>query len=159
MSGATEPDFRAMTDDLFLPEDTPLKASRFFRTLIGIEIAVVMKSALKSPSILPVDVLRATDFVVPSIEVVDFRVGPAPGMTVIDTVADLAACGAAVLGASLGLLEDIDLRRLHGQTILIASFVRALPVQPGDEVIARFDSGLGDVMTTFVGAIKLTVLV
>jgi 2-keto-4-pentenoate hydratase len=192
MSGATEPDFSAMTDDLFLPEDTPIAHSRFFRPLIEIEIAFVMKSTLKGPGVTPVDVLRATDFILPSIEVVDFRVGPAPGMTVVDTVADLAACGAAVLGANPCRLEDIDLRRVHGQmiingkveqegfasavlgnpvtavawlanklgefgisfeagqSILTGSFVRAMPVKAGDEVIARFDSGLGDVLTSFV---------
>jgi 2-keto-4-pentenoate hydratase len=189
--GSIEPDFSAMTDDLFLPEDTPIERSRFFRPLIEIEIAFVMKSALKGPGILPVDVLRATDFVLPAIEIVDFRVGPAPGMTVVDTVADLAACGAAVLGANPCRLEDIDIRRVAGQmiingkveqegyasavlgnpvaavawlanklgefgitfepgqTILTGSFVRAMPVNAGDEVIARFDSGLGDVRTTF----------
>lgn len=192
MSGATEPDFSAMTDDLFLPEDTPLDTSRFFRPLIEIEIAFVMKSALKGPGVLPVDVLRATDFILPAIEIVDFRVGPGPGMTVVDTVADLAACGAAVLGANPCRLHDIDLRRVHGQmlingkveqegyasavlgnpvtavawlanklgefgitfepgqTILTGSFVRAMPVKAGDDVVARFDSGLGDVLTSFV---------
>ncbi|WP_425230815.1 2-keto-4-pentenoate hydratase [Sphingomonas sp.] len=192
MSGSTEPDFSAMTDDLFLPEDMPIEHQRFFRPLIEIEIAFVMKSTLKGPGVLPVDVLRATDFVLPAIEVVDFRVGPAPGMTVIDTVADLAACGAAVLGANPCRLADFDLRRVRGQmivngkveqeglasavlgnpvtsvawlanklgefgitfepghTILTGSFVRAMPVKAGDEVIARFDSGLGDVLTSFV---------
>lgn len=192
MSGSTEPDFSAMTDDLFLPESTPIRHSEFFRPLIEIEIAFVMKSALKGPGILPVDVLRATDFVLPAIEIVDFRVGPGPGMTVVDTVADLAACGAAVLGANPRRLEDIDLRKVHGQmiingkveqegfasavlgnpvtsvawlanklgefgivfepghTILTGSFVRAMPVNAGDTVIARFDSGLGDVQTSFV---------
>ncbi len=192
MSGTTEPDYSAMTDDLFLPEDTPLDSARFFRPLIEIEIAFVMKSALKGPGILPVDVLRATDFILPAIEIVDFRVGPGPGMTVVDTVADLAACGAAVLGANPRRLEDIDLRHVHGQmiingkveqagyasavlgnpvtsvawlanklgefgitfeagqTILTGSFVRAMPVKAGDDVVARFDSGLGDVLTSFV---------
>lgn len=192
MSGSTEPDFSAMTDDLFLPESTPITHSAFFRPLIEIEIAFVMQNALKGPGILPVDVLRATDFVLPAIEIVDFRVGPGPGMTVVDTVADLAACGAAVLGANPRRLEDIDLRKVHGQmiingkieqegfasavlgnpvtsvawlanklgefgivfepghTILTGSFVRAMPVNAGDSVIARFDSGLGDVQTSFV---------
>ena len=191
MSGTSEPDFSAMTDDLFLPENTPLAAVDFFRPLIEIEIAFVMKHALKGPGVLPVDVLRATEFVLPAIEIVDFRVGPAPGMTVVDTVADLAACGAAVLGANPRRLEDIDLRRVHGQmiingkveqegfasavlgnpvtsvawlanklgefgitfepgqTILTGSFVRAMPVKAGDEVVARFDHGLGDVLTAF----------
>lgn len=190
--GSTEPDFSAMTDDLFLPEDTPIDHSQFFYPLIEIEIAFVMKGSLKGPGVLPVDVLRATDFVLPSIEIVDFRVGPGPGMTVVDTVADLAACGAAVLGANPCRLEDIDIRNVTGQmlingqvqqegkasavlgnpvnavawlanklgefgitfepgqTILTGSFVRAMPVKAGDEVIARFDSGLGDVIANFV---------
>ena len=188
MSGSTEPDFSAMTDDLFLPEDTPIDSAHFFRPLVEIEIAFVMKSALKGPGILPVDVIRATDFILPAIEIVDFRVGPAPGMTVVDTIADLAACGAAVIGANPCRLEDIDLRRVHGQmiingkveqegyasavlgnpvtsvawlanklgefgisfaagqTILTGSFVRAMPVKAGDQIIARFDQGLGDVL-------------
>lgn len=192
MSGATEPDFSAMTDDLFLPEDTAIDFARFFRPMVEIEIAFVLKHALKGPGVLPVDVLRATDFILPAVEVVDFRVGPAAGMTVVDTVADLAACGAAVLGANPRRLQDIDLRRVHGQmiingqieqqghasavlgnpvtavawlanklgefgitfepgqTILTGSFVRAMPVKAGDEVVARFDSGLGDVLTSFV---------
>lgn len=191
MSSATEPDYSAMTDDLFLPEDTPLDVSSFFRPLIEIEIAFVMKHALKGPGVLPVDVIRATDFILPAIEIVDFRVGPEPGMTIVDTVADLAACGAAVLGANPCRLEDIDLRKVQGQmiindkveqegfasavlgnpvtsvawlanklsefditfepghTILTGSFVRAMPVKAGDEVIARFDQGLGDVLTAF----------
>lgn len=192
MSGSTEPDFSAMTDDLFLPEDTPIRVADFFHPLIEVEIAFVMKAPLKGPGILPVDVLRATDFVLPAIEIVDFRVGPAPGMTVVDTVADLAACGSAVLGANPRRLEDIDLRTVQGQlivngevreqglasavlgnpvtsvawlanklsqfgvtfepghTILTGSFVRALPVKAGDQVVARFDQGLGDVLTSFV---------
>jgi len=114
MSGSTEPDFSAMTDDLFIPEDTPIPMSRFFDPMIEIEMAFVMKHALKGPGVLPVDVIRATDFVLPAIEIVDFRVARAPGMNLIDTVADLAACGAAVLGANPRRLEAIDIRRVKG---------------------------------------------
>ena len=37
-----------------------------------------------------------------------------------------------------------------GQTISNDSFVRAMPVQEGNEVVARLDSGFGDVLTSFV---------
>ena len=124
MTGSTEPDYSAMTDDLFLPEDTPIPHSDFFRPMIEIEIAFVMKEALKGPGILPVDVIRATDFVLPSIEIVDFRVGPGPGMTVTDTVADLAACGAAVLGSNPRRLDQIDIRRVHGQMLINGDVVQ-----------------------------------
>jgi 2-oxo-hept-3-ene-1,7-dioate hydratase/2-keto-4-pentenoate hydratase len=36
-----------------------------------------------------------------------------------------------------------------GDVILSGSFVRALPVQAGDEVLARFDNGFGDVALAF----------
>lgn len=191
LTGSSEPDFSAMTDDLYLPEDTPLTTSDFLLPMIEIEIAFVMKDELKGPGILPADVIRATDFVLPAIEIVDFRVGPGPGMTVVDTVADFAACGAAVLGANPRRLDQIDIRRVQGQliqngkvkeegtssavlgnpvtsvawlanklgefgvtfqpgqVILTGSFVRTVPVKPGDEIIARFDSGLGDVAASF----------
>lgn len=192
MSGATEPDFSAMTDDLFLPESTPLPISRFFDPMVEMEIAFVMKDALSGPGILPMDVIRATDFVVPAIEIVDFRVSRAPGMNIIDTVADLAACGAAVLGANPRRLDALDIRRVKGEilrngvvehageasavlgnpvtavawlanklgefgvsfqpgdVILTGSFVRAFPVKAGDEILCRFDQGLGEVATSFV---------
>lgn len=192
MSGATEPDFSAMTDDLFLPESTPLLMTRFFDPMVEMEIAFVMKDALSGPGVLPMDVIRATDFVVPAIEIVDFRVSRAPGMNIIDTVADLAACGAAVLGANPRRLDAIDIRRVQGEilrngiveytgeaaavlgnpvtavawlanklgefgvnfqpgdVILTGSFVRAFPVKAGDEILCRFDQGLGDVATSFV---------
>jgi 2-oxo-hept-3-ene-1,7-dioate hydratase/2-keto-4-pentenoate hydratase len=192
MAGSSEPDFSAMTDDLFLPEDTPLPMSRFFDPMIEIEIAFVMKHALKGPGILPVDVIRATDFVLPAIEIVDFRVARAPGMNITDTVADLAACGSVVLGANPRRLESIDVRRVKGSIILngkveqegeasavlgnpvtsvawlanklgefgvtfepghvvlTGSFVRAIPVKAGDDVVCAFDSGFGNVATRFV---------
>jgi 2-keto-4-pentenoate hydratase len=192
MAGSTEPDFSAMTDDMFFPEDTPVPMSRLFDPMIEIEIAFVMKDALKGPGVLPVDVIRATDFVLPAIEIVDFRVARAPGMNLIDTVADLAACGAAVLGANPRPLDAIDIRRVKGsiirngkleqegeasavlgnpvtavawlanklsefdvtfepgQVILTGSFVRAIPVKAGDEILCRFDQGLGELSTAFV---------
>lgn len=191
MSGSKEPDFSAMTDDLFFPEDTPIAASHFFDPMIEIEIAFVMKERLQGPGILPMDVIRATDFVVPAIEIVDFRVARAPGMNLIDTVADLAACGAVVLGANPRRLDQIDIRSVAGSiicndkeeqkgvasavlgnpvtsvawlanklgefgvafepghVILTGSFVRAFPVKAGDNILCRFDQGLGDVKMSF----------
>lgn len=191
MAGTTEPDFSAMTDDLFLPESTPIPFDRFFSPMVELEIAFVMKHALKGPGVLPVDVIRATDFVLPAIEIVDFRLIREAGFGIIDTIADLAACGAAVLGANPRRLDQLDIRRVRGslekngtveqageasavlgnpvvsvawlanklgefgvvfepgQTILTGSFVRAIPIASGDEIVCRFDSGLGEVAVSF----------
>lgn len=114
-SGTTEPDFSAVTDDFFVPEATPIPMSRFFAPMIEMEIAFVMKTRLAGPGVLPVDVIRATDFVLPAIEIVDFRVERAPGLNVIDNIADLAFCGAVVLGANPRRLDQIDIRRVKGE--------------------------------------------
>lgn len=190
MAGSTEPDFSAVTDDLFHSEGMPLDSAELFSPLVEIEIAFVMKERLEGPDIEPEDVIRATDFVLPSIEVVDFRVGPAPGMTITDTVADLAACGRIVLGANRLPLESLDISAVTGQlikndevidegsasavlgnpvnavvwlanklaqfgvafapghVIMTGSFLRAYPLASGDHIVARFDSGLGDVSLT-----------
>lgn len=192
MAGSSEPDFSAMTDDLFIPEATPTPLARFFDPMVEIEIAFVMKDTLAGPGVMAVDVVRATDFVLPAIEIVDFRIARAPGLNIIDTVADLAACGAAVLGANPRRLDAIDVRRVKGEilrngvveqageasavlgnpvtavawlanklgqlgvsfrpgdVVLTGSFVRAIPVKAGDEILCRFDQGLGDVATSFV---------
>lgn len=191
MAGSSEPDYSTLTGDLFLPESTPIAPSRFFSPMIELEIAFVMKHALKGPNILPMDVIRATDFIVPAIEIVDFRVELAAGYNIIDSVADLAACGAVVLGGNPCSLMDIDVRRVQGElikngkveeqgeasavlgnpvtsvawlanklsefgagfepgdTVLSGSFIRAIPMSPGDEVVCRLDQGLGDVAVSF----------
>jgi 2-keto-4-pentenoate hydratase len=117
MSGTNEPDFSVMTDDLFLPESTPIPISRFIRPLVEMEIAFVMGAELSGPGVLPADVVRATEFVLPAIEIVDFRVEVGPGFGIVDTVADLAACGAAVLGANPRRLDQIDIRRVRGSLL------------------------------------------
>jgi len=192
MSGTNEPDFSVMTDDMFFPEATPIERARLIRPLVEMEIAFVMSSTLQGPGVLPVDVVRATDFVLPAIEIVDFRVELGPGFGIVDTIADLAACGAAVLGANPRRLDQIDIRRVcgtmskngvieqegeasavlgnpvtavawlanklgdfgisfaPGDVILTGSFVKAIPVAAGDEIVCEFDHGLGRVDISFV---------
>lgn len=187
MAGASEPDYSAMLDHMFIAEDAHIHRQDYCDPLVEIEIAFVMKSRLQGPGVNAADVIRATDFVLPAIELVDFRVARAPGMNVRDTIADLAAVGAVVLGGNPMRLEDIDIRDIGGQLIIngevresgkssavlgnpvtaiawlanklsefgiafepgdvviSGSFVRALPVHAGDQVIARFDNGFGDV--------------
>ena len=112
LAGSSEPDFSTLTDDLFFPEDTPLPAAQFFTPMAEAEIAFVLRDELKGPGVLPVDVIRATDFVLPAIEIVDGRVKMIPGMTIVDTVADLAGCGGVLLGANPRRLDQIDLNRI-----------------------------------------------
>jgi 2-keto-4-pentenoate hydratase len=191
MAGTTEPDYSAMLDHMFIDEGSETPRNAWASPIVEIELAFLMKEALSGPGVNIADVIRATDFVLPAIEIVDFRVAPGPGMDVRDTIADLAAVGGVVLGGNPRRLEQIDVRNIHGSllingeareeglssavlgnpltavawlankmaefdvafkpgdVILSGSMVRALPVQAGDEVVARFDGGFGDVVVTF----------
>jgi 2-oxo-hept-3-ene-1,7-dioate hydratase/2-keto-4-pentenoate hydratase len=191
MAGTTEPDYSAMLDDMFIAESSELPRAEWQDPLVEIEMAFVMKERLQGPGIHVADVIRATDFVLPAIEIVDFRVARSPGMDVRDTIADLAAVGGVVLGGNPMRLEDIDIRAVAGSllingevreqgsasavlgnpltavawlanklaefgvrfepgdVILSGSFVRALPVAAGDEVIARFDNAFGEMKISF----------
>ena len=191
MAGTSEPDYSAMLDDMFIPESSELARDDWRDPLVEIEIAFVMKDRLQGPGINVADVIRATDFVLPAIEIVDFRVARAPGMDVRDTIADLAAVGGVVLGGNPCSLRDVDMRAVGGSliingevreqgsaaavlgnpltavawlanklsefgvafepgdVILSGSFVRALPVNAGDEVVASFDNGFGDIALSF----------
>lgn len=191
-AGTTEPDFSALLDTMFIPEAAEINAADWFDPLVEIEIAFVLKDRLSGPNVTAVDVIRATDFILPAIELVDFRIKRALGMNFIDTVSDLAAVGAVIVGGNPARLDDVDVRaiegvlskndrdverghasavlgnpvnavawlarKLHsfgiafepGQLILTGSFVRAVPVGAGDRIVARYDSGFGDVRVNFV---------
>ena len=118
LAGTDEPDFSAMLDDMFIPEGSTLKAADWSDPLVEQEIAFVMKDELRGPNINSADVIRATDFVLPAIELVDFRVNRVPGLEVRDTVADLAAVGAVILGGNPKRLDEIDVRAISGDLII-----------------------------------------
>ncbi|HSG88038.1 MAG TPA: hypothetical protein VLA56_02420 [Pseudomonadales bacterium] len=118
MAGTSEPDYAAMLDDMFLPESSETPRARWNDPLVEIEVAFVMKDRLEGPGINAADVIRATDFIVPAIEIVDFRVARGPGMDVRDTIADLAAVGGVVLGGNPKDLRALDVRAIGGALLI-----------------------------------------
>jgi 2-keto-4-pentenoate hydratase len=112
MASAKEPDYGTLTDDFFVLEGSTISPARLQRALVEVEIAFVLKSDLRGPAITAVDVIRATDFVLPCLEIVDSRHngrGPNP---LVDTIADAASCGMVVLGSNPRRLDQIDIRRI-----------------------------------------------
>ena len=58
------------------------------------------------------DVIRATDFILPSIEIVDLRQPGRGTNMLVDSISDAAACGLVVLGGRPAKLTDLDIRRI-----------------------------------------------
>ena len=75
---------------------------------IEVELAFVLGSPLKGPGVTVYDVLRATEYVTPALELIDGR-SQYP-RTIVDNIADNAACGAVILGGRPVKPHEVDLR-------------------------------------------------
>jgi 2-keto-4-pentenoate hydratase len=114
LAGATEPDYGFMYDDWFVPEGSVVPRARMNRPLVEQELAFVMGSRLTGPSVNAADVIRATGFVLPALEIVDTRFSGRGKRLLVDSISDAASCGFVVLGGNPVRLTDLDIRRVSG---------------------------------------------
>jgi 2-keto-4-pentenoate hydratase len=112
LAGATEPDYGTLFDDWFVLEGGTVPRSRMNRPLVEVEVAFVLGQPLVGPGVNAVDVIRATDFVLPCIEIVDSRQKGWGPNRLVDSIADAASCGLVILGGRPARLTEIDLRRI-----------------------------------------------
>ncbi|CAD5267280.1 2-oxo-hept-4-ene-1,7-dioate hydratase [Bosea sp. 62] len=103
-----EPDYGYLFDDLLLNDGAKVKFENFCVPRVEPELTFILKEPLKGPNIGLIDVLRATEYVVPSIEIIDARV--TEPRKIFDTVADNGAAAGIVLGGRPVRPEDVDLR-------------------------------------------------
>ncbi|MCB1336154.1 MAG: fumarylacetoacetate hydrolase family protein [Maritimibacter sp.] len=105
-----EPDYGYLFDDMLLNDGAIVQHSDFCVPRVEPELTFVLKSPLKGPNVSIVDVLNATDYVVPSIEIIDARV--TEPRKIFDTVADNGAGAGIVLGGRPVRPDAVDLRRV-----------------------------------------------
>lgn len=116
-----EPDSGVLLDDMFFNDGGVVPTDRFIATRIEAELAFVMKHRLSGPDCTIFDVLNATDFVVPALEILDTRVqrlDPETKATrkIFDTIADNAANAGIVVGGRPIRPLDTDLRWIGALT-------------------------------------------
>jgi 2-oxopent-4-enoate hydratase len=107
--GVKEPDFGFLTDDMFIPNDGVISMGRLLQPRVEGELAFVLKRNLKGPGITVAQVIQATDFLLPCIEVIDSRIKDWK-IGIQDTVADNASSAFVVLGNEPVSLGKRDLR-------------------------------------------------
>ena len=107
-----EPDFGFILDDQMIADGAKVKHADYCKPRVEVELAFVMGKRLMGPGVGLTDVLRATEYVVPAIEIVDARIQDQ--RKIFDTVADNgAAAGIALGGRPVGPM-DVDLRWVGG---------------------------------------------
>lgn len=103
-----EPDYGYLFDDLVLSDGAKVPFDSFCVPRVEPELTFILKEPLKGPGVGLVDVLRATEWVVPSIEIIDARV--TEPRRIFDTVADNGAAAGIVLGGRPMRPDAVDLR-------------------------------------------------
>ena len=107
-----EPDYGHLLDDMMVADGARVAHENYCRPRVEIELAFVLGKSLKGPGIGLPDVLRATEYVVPAIEIVDARVQDP--RKIFDTVADNGAAAGIVIGGRPVRPLDVDLRWVGG---------------------------------------------
>ena len=109
------PDSGVLLDDMVFADSATIPPDRFIPPRVEAEIAFVMKAPLAGPDVTIFDVLNATDYIAPALEILDTRIrrtDPATGRTrtVFDTIADNAANAGIVMGGRPLRPLDTDMR-------------------------------------------------
>ncbi len=107
-SKMTEPDYGVILDDALYNDGAQIKAELFIKPRLEVELAFIMGEDLHGTGTRIYDVMRATEFVVPALEIIDYRTEVPRAIT--DTIADNAAFGAIVVGGRVIRPMDIDVR-------------------------------------------------
>ena len=103
-----EPDYGHLLDTMVVADGAKVPHANYCVPRVEPELAFILGKPLKGPGIGLVDVLRATEYVVPAIEIIDARVQNP--RKIFDTVADNGAAAGIILGGRPVGPMDVDLR-------------------------------------------------
>jgi 2-keto-4-pentenoate hydratase len=108
--GVDQPDYGMLFHDMAVPDGWDVSYGRLIQPKVEAEIALVIGRDLDGDKLTIADILRAVEFALPAIEIVDSRIADWK-IGILDTIADNASSGLYVLGASPKKLDRLDLRQ------------------------------------------------
>jgi 2-oxo-hept-3-ene-1,7-dioate hydratase len=117
-SQISEPDYGTLLDSMLFTckegETLEIPAARFIAPRVEVELAFILKSPLEGANVTMADVLAATEYVTPAIEIIDSRIEQLDRQTkvmrkVFDTISDNAANAGIVVGGKQVAPADLDL--------------------------------------------------
>ena len=109
MLNVDQPDYGHILDNMVLQDAAAFRIDELIQPKIEPEIAFILDRELKGPGITPMQVLAATRFVVPALEIIDSRI-EGWKIKLCDTIADNASSARIVLGNSAKRVNDLDLK-------------------------------------------------
>ncbi len=122
--GVDQPDFGMLFADMSVGDGEPVALGRLIQPKVEAEVALVLGRDLTHERHTYADLIRATEYALPSIEIVDSRIEQW-NIKFVDTVADNSSSGLFVLGGRPVRLSDIDLTAC------------AMEMRRGESVVSR----------------------
>ncbi|HZT27907.1 MAG TPA: 2-oxo-hepta-3-ene-1,7-dioic acid hydratase [Pseudolabrys sp.] len=107
-----EPDYGYILDDQMIGDSAKVPHANYCKPRVEVELAFILGKRLLGPGVGLTDVLRATEYVVPAMEIVDARI--VDPRKIVDTVADNGAAAGIAMGGRPVRPMDIDLRWVGG---------------------------------------------
>ena len=111
MLNVDEPDYGHLFDDMKVNNGGIVNVDSMIAPRVEAEIGFVLKEDLVGPNITFLDVLMATEYVIPTLEIIDSRIEDWK-IKLIDTVADNGSSAKVVVGDQTRKLEEINLRTI-----------------------------------------------
>ena len=111
MLDVDEPDYGHLFDDMQLENGAKIKVDSMISPKVEAEIGFVLKEDLVGPNITYIDVLMATKYVVPTLEIIDSRVKDWK-IKLVDTVADNGSSAKVVVGDKTTTIDLVNLRTI-----------------------------------------------
>lgn len=109
--GVNEPDYGHLLQTMQIANGGKVPSEQLLQPKVEGELAFVLKKDLVGPNLTTIDVIQATDYIVPALEIVDSRIKNWQ-IKLPDTIADNASSGLYVLGDEKFYLHDIDLKNI-----------------------------------------------
>jgi 2-oxo-hept-3-ene-1,7-dioate hydratase len=114
-SQISEPDYAPLMDDMFFEAGGDIPIGSFIAPRVEVELAFILGKPLRGPGVTLFDVLAATEWVTPAVEIIDARIEQFDRETreprkVFDTISDFAANAGIVLGGRPVRPDAVDLR-------------------------------------------------
>ena len=104
----TEPDYGHILSDMVEVDGVTISLNHLIQPKLEFEIAFVLKKDLHGINITVQDVVEATDYIVPALEVIDSRIADW-NIRFEDTVADNGSSAMVIIGGKPTKLADVDL--------------------------------------------------
>ena len=115
-----------LADYFSCPEGSEIDTSRLIHPKVEAEIAFVTKKALRGPGCHIGDVLAATDFILPAVEIIDSRYKDFK-FDITSVQADNSSSSRFITGGKMALPQDVDMRTLgvvlekNGEVVEVAA--------------------------------------